>query len=133
MSLYSEIITSYWKDPQNKFEMMDFTVSHNEESRLCGDTIEVFLKIENWKIIDFSFIWNTSIITTACASIFGESIVGINIEEIFIFDLTYITELVWEISSRRKYAAILWLLATKNALHKFLWDWILENFSDIIK
>ncbi|EKE27184.1 MAG: hypothetical protein ACD_4C00009G0003 [uncultured bacterium (gcode 4)] len=133
MSLYNEIITSYSKNPPNKFEMEDFSVRHKEESRLCGDIIEVFLKIENWIILDFSFIWNTSIITTACASIFWESIIDLNIEDILRFDFYYIWDLVWEISPRRKYAATLGLLATRNAIHKFLWDWIEDDFTNVIK
>lgn len=133
MSLHSEIITSYSRNPPNKFEMDDFSVSHKEESRLCGDTIEVFLKIENGKILDFSFVWNTSIITTACASIFWESIIDLDIQEVLDFDFEYIKNLVWEISPRRKFAATLWLLATKNAIHKFLNDWKSEDFSDVIK
>jgi NifU-like protein involved in Fe-S cluster formation len=90
------------------------------------------LKIENNKILDFSFIWETSMITTACASIFWESIIGLDIYEILKFDFDYIKNLVWDISPRRKYWATLGILATHNAIHKYLKDWITEDFSDVI-
>ncbi|MDD2487323.1 MAG: iron-sulfur cluster assembly scaffold protein [Candidatus Gracilibacteria bacterium] len=133
MALYSEIITSYSKNPPNRFEMEDFSVRYNEESRLCGDTIEIFLKIENGIIKDYSFIGNTSIITTACASIFGESIIDLDISEVLDFDLNHIKSLVGEISPRRKYAATLGLLATHNAIHSYLKDGIIEDFTDVIR
>ncbi|MCK9272517.1 iron-sulfur cluster assembly scaffold protein [Candidatus Gracilibacteria bacterium] len=129
----SNLIQEYSKNPPNKFKMEDFTVNHFDESRLCGDTLEVFLKIENNKILDFSFIGETSIITTACASIFGESIIGLDISEILKFDFDYIKNLVGDISPRRKYGATLGILATHNAIHKYLKDGITEDFSDVIE
>ncbi len=132
MTLYSEIIMTYAKNPPNMFKMQDYTFKHLEESRVCGDTIEIFLKIKNKVIEDFSFIWNTSIITTACASIFWESIIWESVLKILDLDYLYIKNLVWEISPRRKYWATLWILATRNAIHKFLNDWKLDDFSDVI-
>ena len=128
----SNLIQEYSKNPPNKVKMEDSSVKHFEESRLCGDTIEVFLKIECSKVLDFSFIGETSIITTACASIFWESIIGLEISEILDFDFEYIKNLVWDISPRRKYWATLGILATHNAIHKYLKDNIIEDFSDVI-
>lgn len=133
MSLYGDVISSYSRNAPNNFEMTDSTISYNEESRLCWDKIKVFLKIGDWKIEDFSFIWNTSIITKACASIFGESIIWEPLQNILVLDSRYITDLVWEISPRRKHASALWLLATRNAIHKFLEDGKTDSFDDVLK
>ena len=133
MSDYSELIGEYAKNPPNNYKMEDFSVSHNEESRVCGDTIEVFLKIENNIIRDYSFTWNTSIITTASASIFWESIEELDINSILEYNLDYIKNLIWKISPKRKHAATLGLLATRNAIHKYLEDWIIDDFSDVLE
>lgn len=129
----NEIITYYSKNPQNKFELKDYTIKYKEENRSCSDSIEVFLKIEDNIIKDWSFEWITSIITTACASVFWESIIWMNLDEILKKDYNYIVELVWEeISPRRQKSSILWLLATRNAIHKYLKDNKIDTFLDLL-
>lgn len=124
----NEVITYYSKTPPNKFEMTDYTVKNAEDNRNCSDTMEVFLKIEDWKIQDWSFVWVTSIVTTACASVFWESIIWMNLDEVLEKKYEYIQELVWEeISPRRQKWAVFGLVATKNAIHKYLNDWISED------
>ncbi|EKE29473.1 MAG: hypothetical protein ACD_2C00166G0001 [uncultured bacterium (gcode 4)] len=133
MSENTELIAQYAKNPPNKYEMGFFSIAHNEESRVCGDTVMVFLNIEWNKIIDYSFTWNTSIITTASASIFWESIIGMDISEILDLNIDYIVSLIWAVSPKRKHAATLAILATRNALHKYLQDWISDDFSDVLE
>lgn len=130
---HSELIAEYAKNPPNNYKIDNYTISHSEESRVCWDTIEIFLKIENNIIKDYSFIWNTSIITTASASIFWESILDQEISCILEYNLDYIKGLIWEVSPKRRHAATLALLATRNAIHKYLNDWITDDFSDVLE
>ena len=129
----NEIITFYSKTPPNKFELADFTIKFSEENRSCSDNITVFLKIENNTITDWSFDWITSIITTATSSVFWESIVWMTLDEILTKDYNYIVELIQEeVSPRRQKSSVFWLLATRNAIHKYLQDWITDTFLDIL-
>lgn len=129
----SEIIQYYSKNHPNKYEMDDATIEHKEENRTCWDSIKVFLKIENWKILDWSFTWDTSIITTAVSSLFWESIIGQNIEEILSYDYEYIKSLLDEpVSKKREKRAVIWLLATRNAIHKYMQDEKEDDFYDLI-
>jgi NifU-like protein involved in Fe-S cluster formation len=73
------------------------------------------------------------VITTASASIFWESIIGSNISEILEYNIDYIVSLIWEISPKRKHAATLALLATRNAIHKYLNDGVSDDFSDVLE
>ena len=73
-----------------------------------------------------------SIITKASASIFGESIIGMSVDDILELDLGYMETLIGEVSPRRKYGATMGLLATRNALHAHLADGIIDDFSDVI-
>lgn len=131
--MYNETISFYSKNPTNKWKLEDFTIKHFEENRTCWDDLEVFLKINDWKILDWSFYWDTSIITTACASIFWESIIAMDIKDILNLNYSYIKDLVWEdISPRRHKAAVLWLLCTRNAIHKYLDDSITDDFDMLI-
>ena len=130
----NEIITFYSKTPPNKYIMEDYTVKHKEENRSCSDTIEVFLKIdEDDNVTEWSFDWVTSIITTATSSIFGESIVWMNIYDVLDKWYEYIVELIKEeVTPRRQKSAIFWLLATRNAIHKYLNDWLTDTFLDVL-
>lgn len=131
--MYNETITFYSKTPPNKGILWDYTISHIEENSICGDDLEVFIKIEDNKVTDFSFDWETAIITTACASIFWEAIIGLHLDEILTKDYLFIEQLVdMEISPRRRQASVLWLLTVRNAIHKYLQDGILDDFDDLI-
>ena len=131
--MYNDTITFYSKTPPNKWVLTDFTIKHSEDNSICWDDLEVYLKIENNKVTDFSFSWETAIITTACASIFWESIIWMDLQEILEKKYDYIEELIWmPVSPRRKQASVLWLLTTINAIHNYLWDWKTIDFDDLI-
>jgi len=131
--MYNETIIYYSKNPFSKFEMEDASVSHFEDNDLCWDALTVYLKIEDNKIKKRSFTWDTAIITTACASVMWESIIWMDLQDILKLDYNYIEELVeQEISDRRKKASVLALLTTRNAIHKYLQDWLEDDFDDLI-
>lgn len=131
--MYNETITHYGKNPTNKTWMRDHSVRYWEENWLCGDTLEVFLKIEDNKVVNWSFEWNTSIITTACASVFWESVIGMDINEVLTLWYSHIKELIWEdVSPRRRNASVLGLLATRNAIHEYLKDGEVDEFEMLL-
>ncbi|MDP5038844.1 MAG: iron-sulfur cluster assembly scaffold protein [Candidatus Gracilibacteria bacterium] len=125
----NEVITFYSKTPPNKVALENFDVKFSEENRSCSDDITVYLKIDDNKISDWGFEGITSIITTATSSVFGESIVGMSLEEVLQKDYNYIVELVGEeISPRRQKSSVFGLLATRNAIHKYLNDGLTDTF-----
>gem|GEM_PF-451098 len=64
---------------------------------------------------------------------FGESIIGMEAEDIFDFDYDYIVELIeMEVSTRRRNASILGLLTTRNALHEYIKDGKRDVFDDLL-
>ncbi len=130
--MYNEIITYYSKTPVNRWVLSDYTIKYQADSRTCWDDVTVYIKLEDDKIKDWSFVWDTTIITTACSSIFWESILWKSIDEVLTIKYDYIETLIeLELTSRRKNAAALWILVTKNALHSYLKDWIKEDFNSI--
>lgn len=132
--IYSETFLEYAKNPPNKGILEGATIEHFEENRSCGDALTVFLKLNNAGVVeDFSFEGNTAIVTTACTSIFGESIIGMNISEIVSMNESTVREMIgFQVSSRRKQASVLGLLATRNAIHTYLGDGIIDDFSDVL-
>ena len=131
--MYNETIVYYSKNHPNKWVLDNFDVEYWEDNRTCWDDLKVYISIDNSKIKDWSFTWDTAIITTACASIFGESIIWMDIKEVLNLNYKYITKLIEsEVSERRKNASVLGLLTTRNAIHKYLNDWKIDTFEDVI-
>lgn len=131
--MYNETITYYSKTPPNRGVLEEYDISFWEENRTCGDDLKVYIQLDGNSIKKWSFEGDTAIITTACASIFGESIIGLEIEEVFQMDYNYIEELIWmPISERRKQASVLGLLTTRNALHLHKKDGKKDTFDTII-
>lgn len=110
------------------------TVSHAEESRLCADTLTVWLIIEDDNTIaDFTFDGHISAVSTGYASLVGESVVGMRAEEVLTLDYWYVRDLLdMEVSTKRKQASTLGLLAIRNAVHKYLKDGKTDDFSDVL-
>ena len=132
--MYWETIAYYFKNPFNKFEMDDFDVEHYEDNDTCWDSLIIYLKINDWIIENWSFTWDTAIITTALASILGEISIWEKLETILTWDYDFMEEQLWDkVSDRRKKAAVLALLTTRNAIHKYLKDWLEDEFDDLIK
>jgi nitrogen fixation NifU-like protein len=73
--MYNETITYYSKTPPNRGAFEGADAVFWEENRTCGDDLKVYINIENGVIRKWSFQGDTAIITTACASVFGESII----------------------------------------------------------
>ena len=141
--MYNETIIYYSKNPFNKFKLEEYDVEFFEENRTCWDDLKVYVKIDKAgtsgqqspqdTIADWSFTGDTAIITTACASVFGESIIWMTLEEVLETNYDYIIELIEsEVSERRRQASVLWLLTTRNAIHKYLGDQKIDTFEEMI-
>lgn len=129
----NETIQYYSRNAMNKGVLeWDDIVVHGEENRSCGEDVTVYLKIKDNAFEDFRFDGDISIITTACSAVFGESIIGQPIESVF--DMWYkdIVEMIEsEVSPRRRRASVFTLLATRNAVHKYLQDDRHDDFWDV--
>lgn len=126
------LFLEYAKNPPNKGIIENATVSHFEENRTCGDALEVYLVIEDGRVKDFSFEGKTSIVTTACAAMFGEAILGESVESVAKMTSDNMVEIAGSVSPRRKAASVLGLLATRNAIHKWKGEGITDDFSDVL-
>ncbi len=127
-----ELIQDYAKNPVSNYAMSDATISHQEWNPVCWDGINVFLKIwKDLKIEEFSFDGDTSMVTTAAASMLAEEIVDYHINEVLKLDLNFMKNLWLSVSPRRNRAVVLALLATRNAIHKYLDDWQIDDFDDL--
>ena len=127
-----ELIMAYSRDVPNKYIMENPTLRYREVNRVCSDVVEVFLRIENDILTEFSFDGYMSITATACVAITGELLLEHNIDEILTLNEKFVHENIGnDISPRRRLASLIGLLAIKNAIHIYKNDGIQEDFSDI--
>lgn len=131
------MIQEYAKNPINNHKMKNADTEQHEWNFICGDDITVYLKInennEKEKIIqDYSFDWNCSSVTIAAASFLAEIIINKTIDEVLTRNYETLKTQGLIVSNRRKNAASIALLATINAIYKYIWEEKRLDFDDLI-
>jgi len=80
------------------------------------------LDIKDNKVVNYSFDGNCSNITTAAASFLSEFIIETSIEDILHRNYQTMVDHGFEVSPRRTRAAVIAILATRNAIHTYKKD-----------
>lgn len=119
---HSLLIQEYSKNPLQNFALETYTIKQHEGNFICGDDITVYLVIQDNKIADYSFDGNCSTITTAAASFLSEFIIGENIQTVLTWTYQTMLDKEFEVSPRRKRAAVIAIMAVRNAIHTYLKD-----------
>jgi nitrogen fixation NifU-like protein len=68
MSIYSEIILDHYENPRNRGPLAKPTSSCHVANPLCGDKIDMSIKVNNGKVTDIKFEGIGCAISTASAS-----------------------------------------------------------------
>lgn len=79
--LYQEVILDHNRRPRNRREMPEATHTGSGDNPLCGDSVTLYLLVEDGAIVDASFVGVGCAISTASASILTEAIRGKTPEE----------------------------------------------------
>jgi len=74
--LYQEVILDHSKHPRNCHAMEDATRKAEGYNPLCGDKLKLYIKIEDDRVKDVSFVGSGCAISTASASLMTESLKG---------------------------------------------------------
>ena len=74
--IYREIILDHYRNPRNKGKLLDADVSIHDSNPLCGDEIDIHLKVDGEKIKDIKFEGRGCAISQASASMLTEMIMG---------------------------------------------------------
>ena len=85
--LYQEVILDHSKNPQNFGILNQYTCTAEGNNPMCGDSLTVYVNIENNVISDVSYRARGCAISIASASIMSKIIKGKTIEEVdILFD-----------------------------------------------
>ena len=79
--IYKENILDHFKNPRNFKSLKDYDIYHKEFNPICGDNIQLFVKLNSNKVIDAGFIGNGCAISMASASMLTEKLKGLSLEE----------------------------------------------------
>lgn len=81
--LYKENILQYYRNPRNKYALLDADIVGKETNALCGDEITVYAHIDDTNAITtMSFTGDGCAISQAAASLVVEYAKGKHVEEI---------------------------------------------------
>jgi nitrogen fixation protein NifU and related proteins len=74
--IYREIILDHYRNPRNKGKLPNADVSIHDSNPLCGDEIDIHLKVEQEKVKEIKFEGRGCAISQASASMLTEMVVG---------------------------------------------------------
>ena len=80
--LYQEVIFDHNRSPRNFHPMENADHVAEGHNPLCGDQLTVYLRIEDGKVADASFVGHGCAISTASASLMTETVKGRPVEEV---------------------------------------------------
>ncbi len=119
--IYADIILDYYRNPKNYGDLDDATIVSKDSNPLCGDVVEMQLKISKGMIVDVRFKGQGCAISVASASMLTELIKDKKLEEIIKLDKKDIFEMLnIELSPIRIKCALLPLKALKLGVYSYL-------------
>jgi len=85
-SLYQEVILDHYRSPRNKGEMPDATHTVTMNNPMCGDVVELHLRLEGDRIEDATFEGKGCSISQAAASMMTGELAGRTVPEALALD-----------------------------------------------
>jgi nitrogen fixation NifU-like protein len=119
---YREIILDYYQHPRNFGRLADADIRANDSNPLCGDKVEIYLKLEGDRVKVARFTGQGCAISQASASMLMESVEGMKLEELKELSKEDILEMLGnpELGPSRIKCALLPLKVLKLGLYTYL-------------
>lgn len=116
--MYQENILEHYKNPHNHGALPEHNITIREVNPLCGDIIEMQMRVENRRIEKVKFLGKGCAISQAAASMLTDDVQGKNIEEALQIDKPDVLDMLGvEISPARLKCAFLGLKVLKLCLY----------------
>ena len=122
--IYHEMIVDYSRNPINYGEIENHDVTFHDSNPLCGDSIDIDIKIDDSKITDIKFHGKGCAICMACSSVLTEITKGKSLDEARAIEKNdVLSELGLEhLQAVRIKCALLSLKVLKSALYTYIGD-----------
>jgi nitrogen fixation NifU-like protein len=131
--IYKDIILDYYRNPRNFGDLADADVRAKDSNPLCGDIIEMQLKINDGKIDDVRFKGKGCAISQASASMLTEAIKGKSLDDVKAMGKSNVLELMGiDPGPTRIKCALLGLKVVKLAVYGYLGQAITEEVKQLV-
>ena len=87
--LYQEVVLEHYRSPRNKGDLADSTHRITMNNPLCGDVIEVLLKVQAGRIVEIGFEGKGCSISLASASMMTDRLKGRTVDEAMALDASF--------------------------------------------
>jgi nitrogen fixation NifU-like protein len=115
--LYRDYILDHYKNPKNFGELTERDLSFHDKNPLCGDEMEVQIKVEGGRIADLKWHGQGCAISQAAASIASEELIGMQLDDAAKLDADWMLEQMGiTISATRRKCALLNLKVLRGAV-----------------
>ena len=120
--IYHEMIVDYSRNPINYGEIENHDVTFHDSNPLCGDSIDIDMKIDDQKVTDIKFHGKGCAICMACTSVLTEITKGKSLDDVRKIEKNdVLSELGLEhLQAVRIKCALLSLKVLKSALYTYL-------------
>jgi len=127
--IYHEMIVDYSRNPINYGEIENHDVTFHDSNPLCGDSIDIDMKIDENKVTDIKFHGKGCAICMACSSVLTEITKGKSLEEARAIEKNdVLSELGLEhLQAVRIKCALLSLKVLKSALYTYIGKNLKDN------
>ncbi|MGD0909817.1 MAG: iron-sulfur cluster assembly scaffold protein [Candidatus Acidiferrales bacterium] len=82
LHMYSEAILDHFQNPRNAGTLDAATASVSVENPVCGDILELSVRVETGRIVDSRFRTRGCVTAIACSSLLTELLLGKTIAEV---------------------------------------------------
>ena len=131
--IYKDIILDYYRNPRNLGDLPNPDVRAKDSNPLCGDIIEMQLKINDGKIEDIRFKGKGCAISQASASMLTETVKGKTLEEVKSMSKTDVLNLIGiDPGPTRIKCALLGLKVIKLGVYGYLGQTVTDEVKQLV-
>jgi nitrogen fixation NifU-like protein len=131
--IYKDIILDYYRNPRNFGDLPNPDVRAKDSNPLCGDIIEMQLKINDGRVQDVRFKGKGCAISQASASMLTEVVKGKTLDEIKAMNKTDVLNLLGiDPGPTRIKCALLGLKVVKVGVYGYLGQAITEEVKHLV-
>jgi nitrogen fixation protein NifU and related proteins len=79
--MYSDLVLDHFRNPRNAGKLANATVQVQTTNPVCGDILELAVRVENGRIAEARFLCRGCTTSIACASLLTERLTGCSVAE----------------------------------------------------